>query len=164
MPGELNKMRYLTLLLLIACSLFEKVSVQKTNFWDILEEYQSSWDGEKIISLLGSPVDVVSGPNANEKSWLYYSQKTKFQSWVIGITTSNRIRALAYFPTSSGKSLYIMDVEKRWSSKKCEHKKATVLTAGHHYTEERTLICDGGSIKVPYNRYNEVEGIYINRN
>jgi hypothetical protein len=106
-------MKYLTLLLLISCSQFEKASVQKTNFWDILEEYQSSWDGEKIISLLGSPVDIVSGPNANQKSWLYYSQKTKFQSWVIGITTSNRIRALAYFPTSSGKSLYIMDVEKR---------------------------------------------------
>jgi hypothetical protein len=48
-----------------------------------------------------------------------------------------------------------------WASKKCEHKKVTILTAGHHYTEERNLICEEGRIRVPYNRYNEVEGIYV---
>jgi hypothetical protein len=54
-----------------------------------------------------------------------------------------------------------MDVENRFKNKKCEHKKETVLVAGHHYTEERSFICDNGKIEVFYNRYNEVQGIYI---
>jgi hypothetical protein len=161
MSGEFYPMKYITFLFLISCSFFDHSNEKKINFWDILEGYQASWDGAKIVSLLGSPTETAATPDSNQESWRYYSSETKFQSWAFSLSRDKKVIAVAYFPTSSGKSLYIMDVEKRWASKKCEHKKATVLTAGHHYTEERNLICEGGRIRVPYNRYNEVEGIYL---
>lgn len=161
MPGEFYPMKHITLLFLISCSFFDHVEVRKTNFWDILESYQASWDGSKVVSLLGPPSETSATRDSGEESWRYYSSETKFQSWAFSLSRGKKVTAVAYFPTSSGKSLYVMDVEKRWASKKCEHKRATVLTAGHHYTEERNLICEGGRIRVPYNRYNEVEGIYV---
>ena len=154
-------MKYITFLLLISCSFFDHAKEREVNFWDILEGYQASWDGSKVISLLGPPKEAVDIPDSDQESWRYYSLETTFQSWAFSFAKNKKVTGVAYFPTSSGKSLYTMDVEKRWASRKCEHKTATVLTVGHHYTEERNLICDGGRIRVSYNRYNEVEGIYI---
>lgn len=154
MLGELSKMKFLILFLLIfSCSTSTN---HKTDFWWILENYNTSWDSKQIVSILGKP-DEISSING-EDNWIYISSKTKNQNWAIGISKDAKVTGLAYLPENQ---LYIMDVEKRWNSKKCEHKKETKLTAGHNYQTIRSFICDSGKTEVYYNRYNEVEGIYL---
>lgn len=74
--------------------------------------------------------------------------------------SENKISGIAYFPTSSGKSMYIFEVEERWKSRNCVHKKETKLIADSYQTT-RTLECDGGKKIAQYNKYNEVEGISV---
>ena len=128
----------------------------KTDFWWILENYNSSWDTTQIVSILGKP-NKISHING-EGNWIYKRPKTKYQNWAIGISKDNKVTGLAYLPENR---LYIMDIENRWKSKKCQYKKETKLTAGHHYQTIRSFICDSGKTEVYYNRYNEVEGIYL---
>jgi hypothetical protein len=128
----------------------------KTDFWWILENYTSSWNNKQIISMLGKPDEILT--INGESNWIYKRSKTHYQNWAIGISKDNKVTGLAYLPENR---LYIMDVENRWKYKKCEHKKETKLTAGHNYQTIRSFICDSGKTEVYYNRYNEVEGIYL---
>jgi hypothetical protein len=152
-------MKYLLLLLLfLSCSTSHKQEQTSFIFWDILEGYNSSWDKEQIISKLGNPQEVIK--QKGEDLWIYRSPKTNFQSWAIGMTTENKISGIAYFPTSSGKSMYIFEVEERWKSRNCVHKKETKLIADNFQTT-RTLECDNGKKVAEYNKYNEVAGISV---
>lgn len=156
MSGEIFTMKFLIILLLLLSCSSPKRNENKTDFWWILENYSPEWDKEKIISLFGNPDEIY--PRNGEDNWVYREEHSKFQLWAIGITKESKVSGLAYLVEGH---LYIMDIEDRWKSKKCEHKKETVLVAGHHYTEERKFICDNGKIEVFYNRFNEVEGIYV---
>lgn len=147
-------MKLLILLLFIfSCATSKN---HKTDFWWILENYTASWDTEKIVSILGKPNEIL--PINGEDNWIYKRSKTEHQSWAFGISKDSKVTGLAYLPENQ---LYIIDVENRWKTKKCEHKKETKLTAGHNYKTIRSFICDSGKIEVYYNRYNEVEGIYL---
>ncbi len=152
-------MKYLLLLILyLSCSTSHKQEQTFINFWDILEGYNSSWDKEQIVSKLGKPQEILK--QKGEDIWIYRSPKTNFQSWAIGVTTENKISGIAYFPTSSGKSMYILEVEERWKSRNCIHKKETKLIADNFQTT-RTLECDNGKKVAEYNKYNEVAGISV---
>jgi len=154
MLGEFSKMKFLILFLLFfSCSTSKD---HKTDFWWILENYSTSWDSDQIVSILGNPSEIL--PINGEDNWIYKRSKSESQSWAIGISKDNKVTGLAYLPENR---LYIMDVETRWKSKKCEHKKETKLSAGHNYQTVRSYICDSGKTEVYYNRYNEVEGIYL---
>lgn len=146
-------MKFLILLIIFSCSTSKD---HKTDFWWILENYSSSWNNKQIISMLGRPDEILT--INGENNWIYKRSETQFQNWAIGISKDNKVTGLAYLPENR---LYIMDVENRWKSKKCEHKKETKLTAGHNYQTIRSFICDSGKTEVYYNRYNEVEGIYL---
>ena len=151
-------MKYLILLsLCISCSSNTKQE-QTINFWNILENYNSSWDTKKIISELGTPQEVIDQPQ--KQLWIYNNPITKSQSWAIGVTSQNKISGIAYFPTSSGKSMYIFEVEERWKSRNCVHTKETKLIADNFQTS-RTLECDNGKKVAEYNKYNEVAGISV---
>lgn len=128
----------------------------KTDFGWILENYTSSWESKQIVSMLGKPVEI--SPINGEDNWNYISSKIKNQNWAIGISKANQVTGLDYLPENQ---LFIVDVENRWKSKKCEHKKETKLTAGHNYKTIRSFICDSGKTEVYYNQYYEVEGIYL---
>ena len=67
---------------------------------------------------------------------------------------------LAYFPSSPEKKLYISEVEIRWKSRNCVHKKETKLIADNFQTT-RTLECEDGNKVAEYNKYNEVLGISV---
>lgn len=115
-------MKYLPLLLLcLSCSTSQKQNQDSYISWDILEGYNPSWDKEQILTKLGKPQEIIK--QSGEELWLYRSPKTHFQSWAIGVTTKNKISGLAYFPTSSGKSINVSDVEERWKTQDCVHKK-----------------------------------------
>lgn len=146
------------LLLICSCSLSKSHEAKdtKTDFWWILENYNPSWDSTQIVSILGKP-NKISHTNG-EHNWIYKRSKTQYQNWAIGISKDNKVTGLAYLPENQ---LYIMEIENRWKAKKCEHKIETKLTSGHHYQTIRSFICDSGKTEVYYNRYNEVEGIYI---
>lgn len=151
-------MKYIHFLLLcLSCSISQKQEQKNTSFWDILESYNSSWDKEKILSLLGKPHEVVK--SNNKDTWIYNSPKTNYQIWAVGIA-GNEISGLAYFPSSPEKKIYIPEVEKRWESRNCIHKKETKLMADNFQTT-RTLECDDGKKIIEYNRYNEVIGISV---
>jgi hypothetical protein len=151
-------MKYLILLsLCISCSSSTKLE-QTINFWNILENYNSSWDTKKIISELGNPQEGIDQPH--KQLWIYNNSITKYQSWAIGVTTENKISGIAYFPPSSGKSMYIFEVEERWKSRNCVHKKETKLIADNFQTT-RTLECENGKKVAEYNKYNEVVGISV---
>lgn len=152
-------MKYVHLLLIcLSCSFSQKQQQNTVNFWEVLETYNSSWDKKQIISKLGEPHEVIE--REDESLWIFNSTKTKFQSWASGVTRDGKISGIAYFPTSSGKSMYIFEVEKRWESQNCIHKKETKLIADNFQTN-RTLECDNGKKIVEYNRYNEVAGISV---
>jgi hypothetical protein len=127
-------------------------------FWDILENYNSSWDTKKIIGELGNPQEVID--QSQKQLWIYNNPITKYQSWAIGVKSENKVSGIAYFPTSSGKSMYIFEVEERWKSRNCIHKKETKLIADNFQTT-RTLECDNGKKVAEYNKYNEVAGISV---
>jgi hypothetical protein len=146
-------MKLLILLFIFSCATSKN---HKTDFWWILENYTPSWDSEKIVSILGKPNEIL--PINGENNWIYKRSRTEYQSWAIGMSKDNKVTGLAYLPENQ---LYIMDVENRWKTKKCEHKKETKLTAGHNYKTIRSFICDAGKTEVYYNRYNEVEGTYL---
>jgi len=147
---------YFTVAVLL--TVFSSAHADITSFWDILEDYNSSWDKEQIESKLGKPQEVIK--QKGEDLWIYRSHKTNFQSWAIGVTTQNNVSGIAYFPTSSGKSMYIFEVEERWKSLNCVHKKETKIVADNFQTT-RTLECDNGKKVAGYNKYNEVEGISV---
>jgi len=152
-------MKYLILFFLhLSCSTFQKQEQTNFNFWEILEEYKPSWDQKKIVSKLGKPQEVIK--QKGEDLWIYRSSKTNFQSWAIGVTLENKISGIAYFPTSSGNSMYIFEIEERWKSRRCVHKKETKLVADNFQTT-RTLECDNGKKVADYNKYNEVVGISV---
>ena len=152
-------MKYLLLLLLsLSCSTSHKQEQATFNFWEILEGYKRSWDKEQILSKLGKPQEVIK--QKGEDLWIYRSSKTNFQSWAIGVTLENKISGIAYFPTSSGKSMYIYEIEERWKSRSCVHKKETKLVADNFQTT-RTLECEDGKKVAEYNKYNEVLGISV---
>jgi hypothetical protein len=154
MLGEFSKMKFLILfLILFSCSTSK---IHKPDFWWVLENYNSSWDSKQIISMLGKPGEIsqING----EDNWIYTSSKTNNQNWAIGVSKEDKVTGLAYIPDEE---LYIMDIENRWKSKKCEHKKETKLTAGHNYQTIRTFICENGKIEVFYSRFNEVQRIYL---
>lgn len=159
MSGEFYKMKYLiTLLLIYSCSLAKSREIKdtKTDFWYILENYRPSWDSSQIVSMLGKP-NKISQING-EDNWIYISPKTQNQNWAIGVSKENKLTGLAYIPDEH---LYIIDIENRWKLKKCEHKKETKLSAGHNYQTIRRFICDDGKIEVYYNRYNQVQRVYL---
>lgn len=149
---------YLLIFLYISCSTPQKQDQTSLIFWEILEEYSPSWDKNQIITRLGKPQEVIK--LENEYLWIYRSPKTNFQRWAIGVTTENKVSGLAYFPTSSGKGMSIFEVEQRWKSRSCDHKKQTKLIADNFQTI-RTLECDAGKKTVQYNKYNEVTGISV---
>jgi hypothetical protein len=152
-------MKYLFLLLIyFSCSTFRKQEQTNFNFWKILEEYKPSWDQKQIVNKLGKPQEVIK--QKGEDLWIYRSSKTNFQSWSIGVTLENKISGIAYFPTSSGNSMYILEIEERWKSRSCVHKKETKLVADNFQTT-LTLQCDNGKKVAEYNKYNEVVGISV---
>jgi hypothetical protein len=151
-------MKYLHLLLLcLSCSISQKQEQKTTSFWNILESYDSSWDNKKILSQLGKPQEVVK--QNNKDTWIYNSPETNYQIWAIGIT-GNKVSGVAYFPSSPEKKVYISEVEERWKSRNCIHKKETKLIADNFQTT-RTLECESGRKVAEYNRYNEVVGISV---
>lgn len=152
-------MKYLLLLLLyLSCSTSHKQEQATSNTWEILEGYKPSWDKEQILSKLGKPQEVIK--QKGEDLWIYRSSKTNIQSWAIGVTLENKISGIAYFPTSSGKSMYIYEIEGRWKSRSCVHKKETKLVADNFQTT-RSLECENGKKAAEYNKYNEVVGISV---
>lgn len=126
-------------------------------FWDIIEEYNSSWTKQQIIEKLGKPQEIIN--QKDEDLWVYNSPITNYQIWAVGIA-ENKVSGLAYFPSAPEKKIYIFEVEQRWKSRNCVHKKETKLVADNFQTT-RTLECDSGRKVAEYNRYNEVVGISV---
>ncbi len=152
-------MKFLYLLILcLSCSISQKQEQKITSFWEILEGYDSSWNKEQIISKLGDPQKI--SKQDNEDLLIYRSLKTNYQIWAIGITPENNVSGLAYFPSAPEKKLYIFEVEQRWKSRNCVHKKETKLIADNFQTT-RTLECENGKKIVEYNKYNEVLSISV---
>lgn len=152
-------MKHLLLLLIFSCTITPQSGDEFTPPWGILESYSSEWETKQVSALLGKPDKVLT--IRGKITWIYQSPSTGFQIWAIGVTDSQSISGITYFPRKPEKRLHITDVEKRWALKKCVHKKETALIAGHHEAEELSLICDGGKATVFYDRYNEVEAISV---
>ena len=152
-------MKYLPLLLLfLSCSTLQKEVHASPVFWEILEDYNSAWSKKQIIEKLGEAHEIIK--QENKDLWVYNSPKTNYQIWAVGINPENRVSGLAYFPSSPEKKLYISEVEKRWQSRSCVHKKETKLIADNFQTT-RTLECEDGKKVAEYNKYNEVLGISV---
>lgn len=152
-------MKYLPLILLfLSCSTTKKQVYASPVFWEILEGYNSAWNKEHIIERLGKPQEIIK--QENKDLWVYSSPETNFQIWAFGINPENRVSGLAYFPSAPEKKLYISEVERRWKSRNCVHKKETKLIADNFQTT-RTLECEDGKKIVEYNKYNEVLSISV---
>lgn len=152
-------MKYLPLLFLfLSCSVPQKQVHAAPDFWEILESYNSAWNKEQIIERLGKPQEIIK--KENKDLWVYNSPITNYQIWAVGINLENRVSGLAYFPSAPEKKLYISEVEKRWESRNCVHKKETKLIADNFQTT-RTLECEDGKKVAEYNKYNEVLGISV---
>jgi hypothetical protein len=152
-------MKYLQLLLLLfSCTTPQKQVLPTPLFWDIIEGYNTLWNKKQIIKRLGKPQEIIK--QENKDLWVYNSPKTNYQIWAVGITLENKVSGLAYFPSAPEKKLYIFEVEQRWKSLNCVHKKETKLSADNFQTT-RTLECDDGKKVAEYNKYNEVLGISV---
>jgi hypothetical protein len=123
------------LLLLLSCTTPQKQVQPTPLFWDILEGYNSFWNKKQIIERLGKPQEIIKQENKN--LWVYNSPTTNYQIWAVGIAPE--------------KKLYIFEVEQRWKSLNCVHKKETQLSADNFQTT-RTLECDNGKKVAEYNK------------
>ena len=152
-------MKYLQLLLLfLSCSTLQKEVHTSPVFWEILEGYNWAWNKEQIIKRLGKPQEIIK--QENKDLWVYNAPETNYQIWAVGINPEESVSGIAYFPSAPEKKLYISEVEKRWKSRNCVHKKETKLIADNFQTT-RTLECDNGKKVAEYNKYNEVVGISV---
>lgn len=141
---------------LAACTSTHTSESNSHQFWSIAEKYNPSWNRNEITSRLGPPQEIRA--EGMEKNLIYRSPKTNHQIWSIALTQNDTISGIVYLPEEQ---LSITDIQNRWKAKKCTHTKETKLTAGHNYQTTRKLVCENGKIVVSYNRYNEVEEIYL---
>ncbi len=156
------------LILLISCSSIKKLNDKIDHLmliWQILEEAPSKqWNKDILVSNMGYPKEKIPHPKKkNLTGWIYFNTENRFQEWGITINKNNIVDSVTYIP--SGKYRPEFTIEKimdRWNNLNCKKEEKQILTP-HVIKKERFISCDSGKRIIHYNRYNEVESIFVKR-
>ncbi|MCT4643160.1 MAG: outer membrane protein assembly factor BamE [Bacteriovoracaceae bacterium] len=157
-------MKWILLLITIVSCSSNQLSIKEAaeSKWSVLEQsIVSNWNKSKVLSLLGEPSQK-SGKN--EDSWVYYSDQTRLQEWVIGFDIkSKKVIKVTFGPTGFLNTEFTLDkILKRWKGSSCKKMKSKMYTKGHTVYQDTYYLC-GPNKRIDVNRYNEVTWISVSK-
>lgn len=167
------KVCFFFFLTLIACSknVIKKENtpdVKKIDPWLVLENaLKENWGKSKLEDKFGKPQEKILFSGSKFESYLYFNkyiyrgEEINSQAWTFDFDDKDMIVTIGYSPTSSGKTMFMDELRKRWANLKCFEKSEPVKTVPHVIRIQKYLSCEGGKIKAYYSKYEEVQDIVV---
>ncbi len=157
----------LLFLFLTACTSTHEQNVNPVELiWNILERASiDGWTSEKLLDQIGKPTQIFKQPAKEiDLAWIYKNQASGFQEWGIGIKNNNVIDSITYIPNESYRNEFTIEkITTRWKNLDCKHQQKQELSPGLVKTI-KYIECNHGTHVIKYNKYNEVESIFIKSN
>ncbi|MFZ4715777.1 MAG: hypothetical protein ACOYL6_18790 [Bacteriovoracaceae bacterium] len=141
----------------------ESSSVEKiVDPWQVLDNaLKDKWDKTKLTKIFGNPNSKIFFQGSQFESYIYEDSSTGYQAWTYDFDSQDNITSIGYSPTSSGKTMFMDEIRKRWAYLTCFEKNEPVKTVPHVIRNQRYLSCESGKIKAYYSQYEEVQDIVV---
>lgn len=128
--------------------------------WEAIEKIESErWSREKIISVLGTPHEIIKDEQQVSDILFYNYPQSNHQQWGFEVSRSNTLLSITFVPASfNRKDFTIETVTQKWGTS-CAKKKE--VDSSQHFVRNIYYLDCGKKHRAYLNRYDEVTSLAI---
>ncbi len=128
--------------------------------WDAIEKIESErWNREKIISVFGTPHEIIKDKQRVSDILFYNYPQSNHQQWGFEVSGSNTLLSITFVPAAfNRKDFTIETVIKKWGTS-CAKKKEG--DSSQHFIKNIYYLDCGKKHRAYLNRYDEVTSLGV---